>query len=61
MKLFIFPVICAILLVIGFRQINPDMAIMGIAISALMGLGVGVGLNNLVFRTKGSNSQNKQV
>ena len=53
MKKVIFPIICAVLLPLVFLlKVNPDMEVAGIIIAAIIGLGIGSGINAIVFRKK---------
>ena len=52
MKKAILPVIGAILFPIIFWQINPKIEPVGIVLAAGIGLGVGFGINKILFRTK---------
>lgn len=52
MKKLILPVLFAIILTVVFKQINPAMELVGIAVSGLIGLGIGIGVNNVIFKDK---------
>lgn len=59
MKKFALPIVCAIILLAVLKQINPDMAVPGIVISAMIGLGVGAFLNGIVFKKTDSDEVEK--
>lgn len=52
MKRAILPVGLVILLNVIIMMINPDVEVVGNLLAGLIGLGIGVALNNLIFKTK---------
>jgi len=54
MKRAILPVGLAILLNIIIMIVNPDVEMVGNFLAAFVGFGIGVALNNLIFKTKKS-------
>jgi len=57
-KKFILPIVCAIILLFILRMSNPDLAIGGIVVGLMIGLGVGALLNGIIFKKKDSDEIN---
>ena len=60
MKKVIFPIICAVLLpVIFLLKINPKMEVVGIVMLAGIGIGIGTGINKILFKEKNIEKETK--
>lgn len=57
MKKSILPIICAVILIVVIKNINPEVAVAGIVIGAMIGGGVGALLNGIVFKKKDSGEE----
>ena len=61
MKKVVFPIICAILLPALFLlKINPGMEVVGIVMLAAIGIGIGAGINKLLFKEKNIETETKK-
>lgn len=59
MKIVIFPVVCAVLLVFLGKSFNPNIEAVGYIIGSGVGLGIGVLINKLVFKEKAAEKSEK--
>lgn len=50
MKKAILPIVCAIIIIVVMKQFNPEVAVPGVVISAMIGGGVGAILNGIIFK-----------
>ncbi|MDT3698957.1 MAG: hypothetical protein RO469_05970 [Thermincola sp.] len=50
MKKVIFPVVCAVIMIIAVKLLNPDLEATGYVIAAGLGLFIGSFINKLVFK-----------
>lgn len=60
MKKAILPIVGAIVMIIVAKTANPIVEAGGILIAGLLGLGIGVVLNNIIFREKKTVKQVKE-
>lgn len=54
MKKAILPIVCAVVLIVVIKNLNPEVAVAGIVIGAMIGGGVGALLNGVVFKKNDS-------
>ncbi len=50
MKKFILPLCLSVIFIVGFKQINPTLDVVGVLLAILMGSGIGVAINSQVFK-----------
>lgn len=61
MKKAIIPIICGIALPAAFSQLNSEMETAGIIMIACVGLGIGVLISKLIFKTKAEENTEKHA
>jgi len=52
MKIFIFPVVCAVLMIFLGKSFNPKIEVAGYIVALVVGLFIGFIINKLVFKEK---------
>lgn len=57
MKKAILPIVCAVILIVVIRSLNPEVAVAGMVIGAMIGGGVGALLNGVVFKKNDSGAE----
>ena len=52
MKKFIIPIILSILFMGGAKQLNSELNVVGFLLAIMLGVGIGVAINSLLFKVK---------